>query len=228
MEQSTQKEARKQRKREIKRNLIISTAEQSFIEHGYDAAMIDQIALDAGYTKASIYNYFESKDDLFTGVLAKIYSQMFDTFQSFMNAHHSDIQLRMIGLAYLEFLKQYPGQAELIDSGRCVTINRVMLEKEALGQTLTKSEVEFRTNEEQVGELVQQVIIRSLSVTSNIELTPTEEQSLRVTKIFGAFMPVIRELVRRGDKAGQTPDEIEGTLSVLFTILEQGVKHYDD
>jgi len=81
---STQKEKRKERQRKIRRDSIINIAEQSFIENGYDEAKIDQIAEDAGYTKATIYNYFDSKDDLFAAVLAKTYQRMQETISS----HH--------------------------------------------------------------------------------------------------------------------------------------------
>ena len=61
------KELRVKRKRSIKRDLILNVAQKAFIKHGYDHTMVDQIALDAGYTKATLYKYFESKEDLFAG-----------------------------------------------------------------------------------------------------------------------------------------------------------------
>jgi AcrR family transcriptional regulator len=212
------------RKRKIRRNLIIDVAEQSFIENGFDDANVDLIALDAGYTKATIYNYFDSKEDLFTGVVARIYEQMFETFMTFLEESETSHDLRTIGDAYLTFVERFPGQAAIVDSGRCVTINRTIIEKEERGQALTESEREFVENETEVGMLVTGLISTTLKesgITSKVD-------PLRITKILSAFMPVIRELVRRGNVGGQSNEEIRETLSVLFTIIEQGVKNYNE
>ena len=49
----------------------------------------------------------------------------------------------------------------------------------------------------------------------------------KITKVLSAFTLVIRELVRRGNLGGQFVEEIRENLSILFNILEKGVKHYD-
>ena len=43
--------------------------------------MIDQIAIKAGYSKQTIYNYFESKDDLFIAVVSRAYIQLFQIME---------------------------------------------------------------------------------------------------------------------------------------------------
>ena len=218
------KKQRMKRKRKIRRDLIIDVAEQSFIENGYENTNVDQIALDAGYTKASIYNYFDSKEDLFTAVIARIYDQMFETLTTFLEESGTTHNLRTSGDAYLTFVEKFPGQAGLVDSGRCVTINRTIIEKNEHGQTLTESELEFVENETKVGMLMTNLI----SITLNESGVATKVDPLRITKILSAFMGVIRELVRRGNIGGQSRREIRETLSILFTIIEQGVKHYNE
>ncbi len=50
---------------EIKtRDLLIKIATQQFIKHGYHSTTIESISKEAGITKASIYHYFSSKDEL--------------------------------------------------------------------------------------------------------------------------------------------------------------------
>jgi len=218
------KKQRVTRKRKIRRDIIIKVAEQSFIVNGYDNTMVDQIALDAGYTKATIYNYFDSKDDLFTGVLASIYERMFDTLTTFLEEHESPHDLRLTGDAYLTFVEKFPGQAGLVDSGRCVTINRAIIEKKEHAHALTESEMEFEENETKVGMLMTNLISQTM-LDSGV-LGKIDPQ--RITKVLGAFMLAIRELVRRGNVGGQSEEEIRNTLSVLFNIIEQGVKNYND
>ena len=218
------KELRKERKRKLKRDNIIKFAEQSFIEQGFDSTIIDQVALDAGYTKATIYNYFESKEDLLTAVLAKDYEVMFNVFKKYIEQPRKTSGVRTIGDAYLTFLDNFPGQASLLDSGRCVTINRTIIQKEENRQTLTESEQEFTENETKVGMLTMDLLAQTIK-ESGIE---GKVEPLRIVKVLSAFMPVIRELVRRGNVGGQSKKEIKETLDVLFTIIENGVKNYAD
>jgi len=56
-----------QRKREM-----LAAAERVFDRHGYAAATLDEVAAEAGVAKGSLYNYFQSKHDLFTQVFADV------------------------------------------------------------------------------------------------------------------------------------------------------------
>jgi AcrR family transcriptional regulator len=56
-------------RRPEKSNLIIEAAGQLFLEQGYGAVSMDQIAKVAGVSKATVYAHFESKDRLFAAVI---------------------------------------------------------------------------------------------------------------------------------------------------------------
>jgi len=51
-------------KSEAKRDAILSVALEVFREVGFDAASMSQIAARVGGSKATLYNYFESKEEL--------------------------------------------------------------------------------------------------------------------------------------------------------------------
>src|SRR5215216_6070411 len=55
-------------KRERTYEESILEAEKLFIEQGFHASSVDEIALEAGYTKGAVYSNFESKEDLFFAV----------------------------------------------------------------------------------------------------------------------------------------------------------------
>ncbi len=220
--QESPKQKRKEQQRKIRRDLIVDVAEHAFIESGFDDAKVDQIAEEAGYTKATLYNYFESKDDLFAAVLAKTYQRMHETLESYLRGEDSNYTIQAMGEAYLIFVNEYPHQSEFIDSGRCVTINKVIIEKEQLGEPLTESEVEFRERESGLAALMADVIMYSMK-RSGLQ---DEAAVLKIVKSLAALNPVIRGVVRRGKAFGQSDDEIRETLSILFRIIEQGVKHY--
>lgn len=52
-----------------KRQTILEEATLQFLQHGYDATTVDRIAAAAKVGKQAIYQYFESKEDLFAAVI---------------------------------------------------------------------------------------------------------------------------------------------------------------
>jgi AcrR family transcriptional regulator len=52
-------------KRERTYEELILAAEKLFVERGFHATSVDEIAFEAGYTKGAVYSNFESKEDLF-------------------------------------------------------------------------------------------------------------------------------------------------------------------
>lgn len=52
-------------KRERTHEELILSAEKLFVERGFHATSVDEIAFEAGYTKGAVYSNFESKEDLF-------------------------------------------------------------------------------------------------------------------------------------------------------------------
>jgi AcrR family transcriptional regulator len=55
-------------KRERTYEELISAAERLFVERGFHASTVDEIAFEAGYTKGAVYSNFDSKEDLFFAV----------------------------------------------------------------------------------------------------------------------------------------------------------------
>jgi AcrR family transcriptional regulator len=56
-------------RRDLKRDTILSIAQQVFIEEGYAAASMSTIAARVGGSKGTLYNYFRSKAELFVAVI---------------------------------------------------------------------------------------------------------------------------------------------------------------
>lgn len=60
---------------ETRRREILEAAMAAFDRQGYAATTVDDIAAGAGISKGSIYNYFQSKQDLFTQLFNQAVSQ---------------------------------------------------------------------------------------------------------------------------------------------------------
>ena len=61
--------SRKEQEQLLHKNLIIKAAAQIFSEKGYEKTTLDEIAQLAEFSKGSLYNYFENKEDLFLTTL---------------------------------------------------------------------------------------------------------------------------------------------------------------
>jgi AcrR family transcriptional regulator len=61
--------SRRQERAEMTRARLIQSAEKVFARDGFEAAKLEEIAADAGYTRGAVYANFESKEDLFFALL---------------------------------------------------------------------------------------------------------------------------------------------------------------
>jgi TetR/AcrR family fatty acid metabolism transcriptional regulator len=57
---------------EARRNQILDAATEMFAEQGFHQSTTKDIARRAGIAEGTIYNYFESKDDLLIGMMARL------------------------------------------------------------------------------------------------------------------------------------------------------------
>jgi AcrR family transcriptional regulator len=63
--------SRHQERTEITRARLIQSAEKVFARDGFEAAKLEEIAADAGYTRGAFYANFDSKEDLFFALLER-------------------------------------------------------------------------------------------------------------------------------------------------------------
>jgi AcrR family transcriptional regulator len=94
-----------------KRRQIIEGARQVFMEQGFDAASMGEIARVAGVSKGTLYVYFKSKEELFEAVVGhQCRAQAEQIFNLDPEDHDVEGVLTRLGVAYVEFLCR-PGAA---------------------------------------------------------------------------------------------------------------------
>jgi AcrR family transcriptional regulator len=78
--------SRREREKLIREEEIIAAAEKIFLKKGFDAASMDEIAKEAEFTKRTLYQYFENKEDLYFAVVFKgfkmLYASMDEAYES--------------------------------------------------------------------------------------------------------------------------------------------------
>lgn len=67
----TKKQIRRELEDEISRRFILDAAEAVFTRQGFEAATIREIAADSEFSPSALYNFFESKEDLFARVMER-------------------------------------------------------------------------------------------------------------------------------------------------------------
>ncbi len=73
---------RKIREKELRREDIISAAENVFFTKGYNAATMDDVAKEAQFSKRTLYMYFNSKEQIQFEIMAKGYRLFLDLLES--------------------------------------------------------------------------------------------------------------------------------------------------
>ncbi|AKU12741.1 TetR family transcriptional regulator [Azoarcus sp. CIB] len=93
-------------KTEAKRQAILDEAAQAFRELGFEGASMSEICARVGGSKATLYNYFASKDELFFEVMTHSCEAEFEAAHLSIDPNTDDIResLRHFGERFLGFL----------------------------------------------------------------------------------------------------------------------------
>ena len=116
---------------EKKREAIIQAAIQEFYEKGFDGSSMDTVSKQANVSKATVYNHFKNKEELFLA-LATILKERLE--QSFQYTYNKDkpIEEQLYALAKKEMT--FLGFHENIKLIQIMTV--VMIQKNEIGQKL--------------------------------------------------------------------------------------------
>ena len=109
------REVARQSRGDATRQAILQAAEQIFADVGYDAARLEDVALDVGIRRPSIVYYFPGKQQLYDEIEANIFASM-HTFVHDRMAGIEEPMDRLLALldAWLDFLVSRPTAARII------------------------------------------------------------------------------------------------------------------
>jgi AcrR family transcriptional regulator len=89
--------SRRQERSGITRARLIQSAEKVFARDGFEAAKLEDIAKDAGYTRGAVYANFDSKEDLFLALLEREISSRAAVLAREMDkVHEPEAKLRVM------------------------------------------------------------------------------------------------------------------------------------
>jgi AcrR family transcriptional regulator len=102
---------RKTREKELRREDIITAAENVFFTKGYSSATMDDVAREAQFSKRTLYMYFNSKEQIQFEIMAKGYRLFLELLNSEADTFNSLEPLEGIKALFLlfhKFSRTYP------------------------------------------------------------------------------------------------------------------------
>lgn len=99
---------RKEREKEQRRNDIIDAAERILFTKGYDNSTMEDVAEEAELSKATLYLYFKSKEDLHFAICARALQILMKMFQKAVSKDKSAFEnLLEVGKTYVKFAQKH-------------------------------------------------------------------------------------------------------------------------
>jgi TetR/AcrR family transcriptional repressor of mexJK operon len=139
----------KEDRRDERRDFIVEIAKQAFVEFGYAGTSMSCIAARVGGSKGTLYNYFKSKEELFTAVVEKKCEQIRSLLSQAEIEAGGDLRA-----ALMNFGEHF---VELVLNDDSIATYRLAIGECArfpeLGQTLYNSGV--RQNQRRIGEFLE-------------------------------------------------------------------------
>jgi AcrR family transcriptional regulator len=106
---------RKEREKEARRAAILDAAESVFMESGFGASTMEDIAKRAELAKGTVYLYYRSKEELQLGLVQRGLEMLYCAFEKGMENRTSAIErLLTLGDAYWGFADSYYFYFELL------------------------------------------------------------------------------------------------------------------
>jgi AcrR family transcriptional regulator len=105
---------------EEKRARIIAACVKEFGEKGYEGSALDRIVAEAGISKGGLYEYIESKEDLFLFIVGLTYDELYDYLEQRIRkdaiALPQDIvkRMRIVAEIAVDFYIHHPHYIEII------------------------------------------------------------------------------------------------------------------
>lgn len=111
-EVQSKREANKAQKKEA----FLDAAKKLFAKKGFENTSIDEVVKHAGLTKRTLYQYFQSKEDLFYAVALKGARQLYEaSIDALHRGENARDKIRLANLAHLSFYKEHPDSFQILN-----------------------------------------------------------------------------------------------------------------
>ena len=107
---------RKKKERRSRQELILKGALEVFKSKGIEGSTMDEIAIQSGFGKATLYYYFKSKEDVFSAILTSGWQKIWSDLEPIIAPEHSSPRETFINvlLKIAENVRSRPGLYEFL------------------------------------------------------------------------------------------------------------------
>jgi AcrR family transcriptional regulator len=207
------KETREQAIRDAKVNLILDAARKVFSDKGFHETRLEDIGAAAGFSKASLYNYYEDKESIFLSLANRDFSRMLQLLRAEVRPEMPiRISLEVMFRTFLSFMGENFAFFFAVHSFRTVS--------QGTGEKPPKQHQElvakFRDGFAQSMQLVVDVI-KAAKARGEI-LTPLNQEVLA-----GFLTSLVRGVIFDWKSRGKTSD-IDQTVGDIVSFVCQGMQ----
>jgi TetR/AcrR family transcriptional regulator len=101
--------ARREDEKERRRGEILDAAEALYIDKGWEALTVDQVARSARLSRALVYVYFKDKEDLLFAIGERAMRRLRERFVAVLDTGQNGMdQIEAIGRAYIGYAHEFP------------------------------------------------------------------------------------------------------------------------
>ena len=106
---------RRDREKQRKQEEIIDAAETLFCQHSFDHTTMQMIASQAQFTKRTVYQYFDNKEELYFAVVTRIFKQLVATMEQAYSMGGTGYQRLTTSMErFYRFYQQHPACFQVI------------------------------------------------------------------------------------------------------------------
>ncbi len=139
-------QARREREKVERRSAIVDAAERVFAERGFGTASMDEVAVEAEFSKGLLYKYFESKEDLYEAVSLRAHRLLLQWVKEADTAHASGLDRAVaVGEAYIRFAREHPAYFEALVFHATQDPNENPSSNAALGEEVAEAIIDVVT-----------------------------------------------------------------------------------
>jgi AcrR family transcriptional regulator len=127
-----------------KRDRVLKAASECFVQYGFRRTAMDDIAKNAGISRAALYLIFQNKEDIFRTLSEKLHSDAITRAQTALESEGSFVN-RLIAafegkdLELLELVKNSPHGGELVDLSNAIGADIFQAAKNRFQELLTQA-----------------------------------------------------------------------------------------
>lgn len=212
MMEEINKLSRKDRERLQRRNEIIHAAAKCFSQKGYNKTTLEEIATEAEFGIGTIYNYFQSKEEIYKHLLESISEASCEIIDEIDKQANSLLEFfRLYTKRIFEFFYEYQDALMIL-----VSYITSIEEKPVKFMCETADDMQHKAN---------QILIRRINDgITNLEIRPVNTEYL-MHFYFSVVFPYITRLIKasRVSKNGSNNINIDEHVNFILDILFYGI-----